>query len=237
MRAYDDSTSLGKLFVIDIKRVQHKGGGTPNLTTLNRFHHRFIPARADDLPTLLLLHGTGGNEEDLVPLGEMILPHAALISPRGQILENGMPRFFRRLAEGVFDVEDMIARVGELTEFLSEASAHYGFDPHAVIGVGFSNGANTAAGMLALHPDSLLSAALIRPMALPFIPDPMPNLQSKSVLILSGDYDPIIPRDHPERLTQFLESAGAQVEFHSLPAGHGLTAQDARILQEWLASR
>src|ERR671925_274796 len=125
------------------------------------FAHRFIPG-APDKPVLLLLHGTGGDENDLLPLGEALLPGAARLSPRGKVLENGMPRFFRRLAEGVFDLEDLRLRTEELADLVRDASKAYGFDPSRVVAFGYSNGANVAASLLLQRPETLRGAILAR---------------------------------------------------------------------------
>src|SRR4249919_1781969 len=135
------------------------------------FIHDFVPGSS--LRTLLLLHGTGGNERDLIPLGRELDPNAALLSPRGKVLERGMPRFFRRLAEGVFDLDDLKFRAAELAAFVAAAAAHYRFDPARVVAMGFSNGANIASSLLLLSPGTLKAAALFSPMV-PFVPDPLP---------------------------------------------------------------
>src|SRR5215207_5564250 len=139
------------------------------------FVHQFVPAQADGAPTLLLLHGTGGNEHDLLDLGRALYPRAALLSPRGQVRENGMPRFFRRLAEGVFDLDDLRRRTADLAAFIAAASAAYGFDPRRVIAVGYSNGANIAASLLLLYPAALAGAVLFHAMV-PLVPEELPSL-------------------------------------------------------------
>jgi len=195
------------------------------------FTHRFVPATAPGRPPLLLLHGTGGDENDLLPLGQMIAPGAALLSPRGQVLENGMPRFFRRFAEGVFDEADVRARAAELAGFIAEARSAYGID--APLAVGFSNGANIAAAMMLLHPEALAGAALLRAMV-PLSEPPAPDLSGRRVLILSGSMDPIIPAENAERLAGMLERAGATVQHQVLPAGHGLGQADVALTRSWL---
>jgi phospholipase/carboxylesterase len=195
------------------------------------FTHRFIPASEPDRPTLLLLHGTGGDENDLIQLGQAIAPGAALLSPRGKVLENGMPRFFRRLAEGVFDEADVRARAGELADFVAEARAAYGLD--APIAVGFSNGANIAAAMLMLRPEALAGAALLRAMV-PLSDPPAAGLNGIQVLMLSGATDPIIPADNATGLATYLRSAGANVQHRVLPGGHGLSQADVRLVSDWL---
>jgi predicted esterase len=201
------------------------------------FIHRFVPAPAGlSKRTLLLLHGTGGDENDMVPLGRDLDPIAALLSPRGQVLENGMPRFFRRLAEGVFDEEDVIRRAHELADFVGLAAARYAFDPKGVIAVGFSNGANMAAAILLLRPEVLSAALLFRamvPLAAPVLPD----LVHARVLISSGEHDPIVPVENAERLAAMLREAGANVALRFEPAGHALGLGDIEAAKEWLTNR
>ncbi|MFL5200046.1 MAG: alpha/beta hydrolase, partial [Microvirga sp.] len=153
------------------------------------FIHRYEPATAPDAPPLLLLHGTGGDENDLLALGRAVAPGSALVSPRGKVVENGMPRFFRRLSEGVFDEADLRRRADELAGFIAEARAAYGLA--APIALGFSNGANIAAALLLLRPETLAGAILIRAMV-PLAEPPTPDLAGKPVLILSGSADPIV---------------------------------------------
>lgn len=195
------------------------------------FIHRFIPETREGLPPLLLLHGTGGDENDLVPLGEQLLPGAALLSPRGKVMENGMPRFFRRLAEGVFDLEDLKARTAELAGFIAAARKAYGLA--APVAVGFSNGANIAASLLLSQPDALAGAVLLRAM-LPFEPQPQPDLTGKPVLLLSGNSDQMISAASSKRLVEVLQAAGAELVYKSLPTGHGLTQNDLTIAANWL---
>ena len=196
------------------------------------FQHRFEPAARGDAPTLLLLHGTGGNEDDLLPLGQMIAPGAALLSPRGQVLENGMPRFFRRMAEGVFDEVDVRRRALDLAAFIQEARAAYALP--APIAVGYSNGANIAAALLYLKPEVLGGAVLLRAMV-PLASEPEARADGKPVLILSGAMDPIVPATNAARLASALESGGAAVTQKTLPAGHELSQADVRTARDWLA--
>jgi glyoxalase family protein len=191
--------------------------------------HKFEPGGA---PPLLLLHGTGGDETDLLPLGRMIAPGAALLSPRGKVLENGMPRFFRRIREGVFDEDDVKRRAEELADFVAEARAAYGIG--APIAVGFSNGANIAAATLLLRPDTFAGAVLIRAMS-PFHEPPQAKLRGKPVLILSGDDDPLAPPDNAARLAATLAGADAAVQHETLPAGHALVEQDVTLARAFLA--
>jgi phospholipase/carboxylesterase len=201
------------------------------------FIHRFIPAPANSSSrTFLLLHGTGGNEDDLLPLGRQLDPTAALLSPRGQVLENGMPRFFRRLAEGVFDEEDVIRRAHELAGFVGAAALRYEFDPKEVTAVGYSNGANVAAAVLLLQPEALAGAALFRAMV-PLVPPALPDLAGRRIFISSGEQDPIVPKENANQLAAMLRKAGANVTVRFEPAGHGLVRGDIDGAKEWLASR
>lgn len=198
------------------------------------FVHRFIPATDPARPPLLLLHGTGGDENDLLPLGARLAPGAALLSPRGKVLENGMPRFFRRLAEGIFDIDDLKARTLELADFIAKARTGYGLAKP--IAVGFSNGANIAASLLLMRPETLAGAVLMRAMT-PFEPQMLPNLSGIPVLLLSGAADPIVPAENAEGLAKLLQAAGADVTYETVPAGHGLSAQDLLAAERWLAAR
>jgi phospholipase/carboxylesterase/glyoxalase family protein len=206
-----------------------------NTDTATTFVHRFIPAEADAPPvTLLLLHGTGGDENDLLGIGRMLVPGAALLSPRGKVLEHGMPRFFRRLAEGVFDLDDLSARTHELADFVAASASRYGFDPRHVIAVGYSNGANIAASMLLLSPETLAAAVLFRPMV-PFEPESPPDLTGVPVFIAAGTNDPVVPGGQSERLAALLQATGAPVTLHWEPASHGLTQGDMLAAQQWFA--
>jgi predicted esterase len=199
------------------------------------FIHRYEPPARPGLPTLLLLHGTGGDENDLLPLGRNLMPDAGMLSPRGKILEQGMPRFFRRLAEGVFDVEDLKRRTAELADFIAEAADHYGFDARRVVAVGFSNGANIAASLLLSRPGVLAAAVLFRAMV-PFVPDAPPPPSGASVLLSNGSADPFVPAAEIERLASLLRAAGADVTVEMQPAGHHLTQRDVTRARDWLAS-
>jgi predicted esterase len=197
------------------------------------FIHRFEPApAAGSGGTLLLLHGTGGNENDLLPVGRAIAPGAALLSPRGRVLENGMPRFFRRLAEGVFDHEDLVARTHELADFVAESAKRYGFDAGRVVAVGFSNGANIAASMMLLRPETLAGAILLRAMV-PFEPKIPPDLQGRRALVAAGKADPIVKPENSERLAALLREAGAEVTLHWSPGGHTLDRADLTAAAAW----
>jgi len=195
------------------------------------FIHEFVPGSSSR--TLLLLHGTGGNERDLIPLGRELDPNAALLSPRGKVLENGMPRFFRRLAEGVFDLEDLKYRTNELADFVTAAAQHYGFATDQFVAVGYSNGANIAASLLLLRPEILRAAILFRAMV-PLVPDKLAELSSVHVWIGAGNQDPIIPPSEAQRLVELLRHAGADVTIRFFNAGHGLTNDDVVTARDWL---
>jgi phospholipase/carboxylesterase len=195
------------------------------------FIHKFIPGSS--ARTLLLLHGTGGSENDLLTLGRTLDPAAALLSPRGKVLENGMPRFFRRLAEGVFDEKDLIQRTHELADFIDAASEKYGFDQKELIAVGYSNGANIAASILLLRPGTLGGAALLRAMV-PLEPESLPSLDGTPVLLVSGNYDPIVPVANAKRLAALLKEAGAKVTVSLEESGHGLTEESVQATKDWL---
>lgn len=201
------------------------------------FTHRYIPplGTGDKAGlTLLLLHGTGGNEDDLLPLGHELDPNAGLLSPRGKILEGGrIPRFFRRLAEGVFDIEDLKFRTHELAGFVDKASRIYGFDARKVIAVGYSNGANIAASMLLLKPQTLSGVILFRAMV-PLIPDNLPDLSDKRIFMSSGLRDPIATRQEAETLSGLLKQARAVVDLQWQNSGHELTQDDVHAAKQWL---
>jgi phospholipase/carboxylesterase len=198
------------------------------------FVHRFEPGADPRARPLLLLHGTGGDENDLVPLGQAVAPGAPLLSPRGKVLENGMPRFFRRLAEGVFDEEDVRRRAHELAEFITEAREAYGLA--APVALGYSNGANVAAAVLLLRPETLAGALLLRSM-MPLRSVSSPDLSGKPVLLVSGLADPIAHPRTVEPLASALTAAGADVEQQSLPVGHALSRGDLEVARRWIEAR
>jgi phospholipase/carboxylesterase len=198
------------------------------------FRHVFV--LGNSRRTLLLLHGTGGNEHDLVSLGRNLDPEASLLSPRGKVLENGMPRFFRRLAEGVFDEEDLIYRSNELADFISEAATSYSLDARKIYAVGYSNGANIAASLLLLRPSVLTGAALLRAMV-PLVPAVLPELNGISILLLSGRSDPLVPEENARQLAALLTKAGAAVALHFENAGHQLTEHTLAATRQWLAQQ
>jgi predicted esterase len=199
------------------------------------FIHRFVPSASpgDDI-TLLLLHGTGGHEDDLLDLGRYVSPGAALLSPRGRVLENGMPRFFRRVAEGVFDLEDLKLQTERLGHLVRAASRKYCFAVEKVIAVGYSNGANTASSLLLTDPQLLTGAVLFRPMV-PFVPDSLPDLRNLSVLLCAGRKDSIATAEQIERLTKLFEAAGANISTYWHEGGHELGDDDLQAARNWIA--
>jgi predicted esterase len=198
------------------------------------FVHRFVPAERPGLPTLLLLHGTGGDEHDLLPLGRVLLPGAALLSPRGKVLEGGMPRFFRRFAPGVLDLEDLQARAHELADWIAVAAQQYDFDPARVVAVGYSNGANLAAGMLLIRPGALAGAALFH-AAVALAPREQPNAPGVPVFLSGGRADPMSDPRQTEQLAEQLRAAGADVTLHWEPGGHALARTEVEAARRWLA--
>ncbi|HJT45093.1 MAG TPA: alpha/beta hydrolase [Chthoniobacterales bacterium] len=204
-----------------------------NLRPQPDFIHEFVPGKSNR--TLVLLHGTGGNERDLIPLGHELDPDAALLSPRGKILENGMPRFFRRLAEGVFDLEDLRERTTELADFVTSAAKHYELDPKRIVAVGYSNGANIAASMLLLRPEILFGGILFRAL-LPLAPKQQPELRGVRVWIGAGSRDTIIPASGTKELVDLLRAAGADVTIRFFQAGHELTSGDVDAAREFLST-
>jgi predicted esterase len=199
------------------------------------YHHIFQPGTDPAAAPLLLLHGTGGNEHDLLPLARTLAPGAAVLSPRGDVSEHGANRFFARLAEGVFDPAEVTRRTHALADFIAAASAHYGLDPTRLTAIGFSNGANIAATILQLRPTVLGGAVLLRSMVVLGQPATAASLSGKRVLLLNGDADPIVPLDHPPRLAALLRAGGAEVTQQMVKAAHGLTAADLTAAKSWLA--
>jgi phospholipase/carboxylesterase len=197
------------------------------------FAHHFEPATVQGAPFVLLLHGTGGDENSLLPLGKAIAPGAALLSPRGKVVEQGMARFFRRLAEGVFDQEDLEARTKDLAEFIDRASAAYSIPKGKLVAAGFSNGANIASSLFLRFPETIAGAALMRGMV-PFIPQQPVDLKGKPVLILSGTDDPIVGTDEVADLADIFRAAQATVTLHWETAGHNLSQGDVLMAFDWI---
>lgn len=183
-------------------------------------------------PVLLLLHGTGGNEQDLLPLANIVDKEASVLSVRGNVLENGMPRFFRRLAEGIFDEEDLIFRTNELNAFLDEAAAKYEFDRENILAIGYSNGANIAASLL-FHFDNAIRAAILHHPMVPRRGIALPDLSGKHVFITAGKNDPICPQQESVELKQLLEAANATVNIHWENQGHQLILSEVEAAAKW----
>jgi phospholipase/carboxylesterase len=202
-------------------------------TGVETFIHRFTPPNAPDALTLLLLHGTGGNEDDLLELGHVLDEQAALLSPRGQVSEHGANRWFRRLAEGVFDTDDLLARTDQLATFVTSAVEHYQLATSRLVAVGFSNGANIAATMLLRHPRLLRAAVLFAPMVTLDDP-PMVDLSRMRVFIGAGTADPIVPPEQATRLAEQFIDRGAAVELHWHPDGHGIDRPTLAQATKWL---
>jgi phospholipase/carboxylesterase len=199
------------------------------------FAHNYLPGDRDGSGvTLLLLHGTGGNEDDLIPLGQQLLPGAAILSPRGKVSEHGAPRFFRRLAEGVFDHEDLVFRTHELADFVDQAADQYGIDSERLVAVGYSNGANIAASLMLLHPGLLRAAVLFRAMV-PFEPEETPDLSGMPVFLAAGRRDTMIPPDNTQRLVEILQDAGADLDLRWKNVGHPLTYEELEEARDWLS--
>jgi predicted esterase/catechol 2,3-dioxygenase-like lactoylglutathione lyase family enzyme len=188
----------------------------------------------NDGQTLVTLHGTGGNEYDLLGLAENVSPTSAVLSPRGNVLENGMPRFFKRVANNIFDEMDVIQRTHEISDFITSTTDKYNRNPDRIIALGYSNGANIAAAILLLRPEVISGAILLRPM-LPLQNPELPDLHGKNILILKGKHDTIIPSESTDRLIEFLLKAGADVTIIEINAGHEITARDVEAISRWLA--
>ncbi|NOU96719.1 carboxylesterase [Paenibacillus sp. LMG 31456] len=194
--------------------------------------HIFEKGSRTEAPTLVLFHGTGGTERDLLPLGKRISPESSILSLRGNVLENGMPRFFRRLAEGVFDEEDLIFRTKEVNDFLDEAASTYGFDRGNLVAVGYSNGANIAGSLLFHYKQALKGAILHHPMV-PRRGIPIPDLSGTPIFIGAGSNDPICSAGETEELQALLSGAGASVKVHWERFGHQLTSTEVDAAAAW----
>jgi phospholipase/carboxylesterase len=200
---------------------------------MSEFIHRWEPGKGR---VILALHGTGGDENDLVPIAKMLDPRAAILSPRGRVLEGSHNRFFRRFEEGVFDFENMREETAALADFVVQKGLEYGFDPLDVYALGFSNGANIAASLLLSRPDVLKGGILLRSMV-PFQPSAPVDLKGKSVMMINGSVDPIIPVENANRLAEIFRVSGADVKHVILETGHQLMQEDVRLSQEWLKSQ
>jgi predicted esterase len=197
--------------------------------------HRFVPATDPTAAeTLLVLHGTGGDENDLIGIGQAIAPGAAILSPRGNVSENGAPRFFKRLAEGVFDPREVRSRAEELARFIRAAIKKYGLDGNRIHALGYSNGANIASTVMLVEPGLLQRGILLRPM-LVYEPSERADLSGSAVFISAGRADPIVSVSSVERLAELLQSLGAEVTLKWQLAGHNLVPSEVREAAEWLS--
>jgi predicted esterase len=197
------------------------------------FVHQYIEGSGPH--TILLLHGTGGDETDLISIGKLLVPGANILSPRGKVLEDGALRFFRRFKPGVFDEEDIRSRAAELAEFIAESSKERKFDSSRVFALGYSNGANIAQALMLLHPEILAGAAMLRPM--PVIePNPLPDLGGRPVLITAGEDDHMTTEQLTHKLASTLSNAGAKVDVKWIAAGHELTPYDFQAIKGYFQS-
>lgn len=197
------------------------------------FEYNFQPGTVEGAPTILVCHGTGGDENSLTWLGEALFPGAALLCPRGRILEHGAPRFFKRFAEGVFDLDDVKFQASKLADFVIESSVTHGFDPSRVFGIGYSNGANILSAMMLTRPESLMGAALFRAMVTLEHLD-TPNLTGKRIFLSEGEFDPIVPVENAQRLAAQLRSFGASVTVYWHQGGHNLARTEIDAASDWL---
>ena len=198
------------------------------------YQHVFEPGTDPDAPPLLLLHGTGGTEQDLLRLGRMVSPGSALLSPRGNVNEGGALRFFSRISEGVFDPQEVSRRTQSLADFVTASCKHHGLDAGRLVAMGFSNGANVAGAMLLLRPETLAAAILFRPMVVLDLPAAPESLVGKRVLITNGSTDPLVPADHPQKLAELFRAGGAEVTTRMHLASHALVAADLDAAREWI---
>lgn len=186
--------------------------------------------------TVLALHGTGGSETDLIPLAQSLFAGANVLAPRGRVSENGAARFFRRFAEGVFDLENLRAETENLAAFVTQSARKYAFDSQKVVALGYSNGANIAASLLLCRPETLAGAVLLRAMT-PFQTENWPDLSGKPIFLAAGRFDPIVPTQNIENLAQIFQSAGANVKLHWENAAHGLTSADIEAARQFIAQK
>jgi phospholipase/carboxylesterase len=196
--------------------------------------HIFVQGQSKNAPTLLLLHGTGGNERDLLPLAEIIAPNASVLGVKGNVMENGMPRFFRRLAEGIFDEEDLIIRTEQLHDFVTESAIQYGFDRNQVVAIGYSNGANIAASLLYHYEHSLAGAILFHAMV-PRNGVTIPELNGIPIFIGAGKRDPLIMPSQTKQLATHLQGSGAAITEYWTDGGHQLLMEEVEQAKIWFA--
>lgn len=195
------------------------------------FVYRYLPGTGEDPRTAIVFHGTGGDENSLVPFAQSLMPGAAILSLRGRVDENGMPRFFRRFAEGAFDYDSIRIESDAVAEFLKQASVDYGIDLETAVGVGYSNGANIAWSTLLRHPGSFGTLVLFRPMV---TLDDSSDLTGKRIFVGTAEQDPIVPIENVQRLIEQMKSCGAQVEVSWHPGGHQLTRGEITLASSWL---
>ena len=230
---------LGETLKLPEQFERMRGDIERHLPFLRPKTHRHVfhapKGEIDDGSTLVTLHGTGGNEHDLVSFALKASRSSAILSPRGNVLENGMWRFFNRLANNIFDEADVVKKSNELSDFIISAVQKYGRDPSRLTALGYSNGANIAAAVLLLRPDVFSKAVLLRPM-LPLHNSEVPELRDKKILIVRGEYDIVIPSESTDKLESLLRSAGADVTTQTINTGHAVTDQDLAIISGWLTS-
>jgi phospholipase/carboxylesterase len=198
------------------------------------FIHQFVQGTSP--VTILALHGTGGDEQDLLPIARAVAPGASVLSPRGKVSEHGAFRFFSRIAPGVFDEKEIQSRAAELADWITATVKQRGLDPASLYALGYSNGANIATAVMLLHPGTIAGAVLLRPMPV-ITPDALPALNDAPVLMVVGKEDASMPRGESEKLGRMLAEAGAAVDFAMQDAGHELTPQDFSLVKKWLAER
>lgn len=234
----EELSDLGTALMLPARYEPLRGQVEEHLPPLGLpdFRHVYVPPEptAGDGETIVAFHGTGGNENDLIPVVRQVSPSAAIISPRGKVLENGMPRFFSRLTEGVFDENDVRRNAQALSDFLTVAARRYGRTGNNLIALGYSNGANMAAAIMLLRREVFSGAILFRPM-MPLKMKDFPDLTCRSVLITTGRFDRVIPSAETQRLVRALKRTGASVEVVDVDAGHELTASDIEAARAWLA--
>jgi predicted esterase len=238
--AVDEPTEhLGEALKLPVQYEPMRSQIEASLPSLRGHAFKYVfwhpDAGMDDGRTIIPLHGTGGNEHDLVEAARQLSEFSAIISPRGKVLENGMSRFFKRFPNGDFDEKDLVRRARELADFLSKVANDHGRNPEDLIAFGYSNGANIASAVLLLWPGFFSKAILFRPM-LPLKKPPKASLAGKKILILKGRFDSTHPDRSPEKLERVLTEAGAAVTVVALDAGHELTPRDFVLASEWLSA-
>ncbi len=203
--------------------------------TFTHPHQHFFQksTNPEEKRVLLLFHGTGGNEMDLIPLAERILPGVSYLGIRGNVIEHGMPRFFKRLSEGIFDEADIKLRAHELDSFIREAATSFGFSSENVMALGYSNGANIITALNFLHPGLISTSLLLRPMT-PLVPANAPDLSNSNVWLSFGSVDPLMPPGEIEKLSGLYTEYGANLTVNIEQAGHQLVQNDLTKASEFL---